>query len=67
MSSMRKSLALRVTNINLVSLERGSMVEYILSVFPTSEIEFWCHVTLVWTVVDFLQKCIITHVTNMLS
>ena len=39
MSSMRKSLALRVTNINVVSLERGSMVEYFLSVFPTGEIE----------------------------
>ena len=28
MSSNRKSLALRVTSINLVSLETGSIVEY---------------------------------------
>ena len=33
MSPKRKSLALRVTSINLVSLERGSIVEYVFPCF----------------------------------
>ena len=60
MSSKRKSLALRVTSINLVSLERGRIVEYVFSMFPTWEIGFGCHVILVLKVIDFIQKYIIT-------
>ena len=39
MSSKRKSLALRVTSINLVSLERGSTVEYVFPCFQLAKLD----------------------------
>ena len=39
MSSKRKSLALRVTSINLVSLERGRIVEYVFQCFQLGKLD----------------------------
>ena len=52
MSSKRKSLALRVTSINLVSLERGRIVEYVFQCFQLGKLDL--------KVIDFLQKYILT-------
>ena len=39
MSPKRKSLALRVTSINLVSLERGRIVEYVFPCFQLGKLD----------------------------
>ena len=39
MSSKRKSLALRVTSINLVSLERGRKVDYVFQCFQLGKLD----------------------------
>ena len=56
MSSERKSLALHVTSMNLVSFEKRMHSRIGFSMIPTGEIGFGCHVTLVLEVIDFFQN-----------
>ena len=62
LSSKRKSLALRVTcykhEFGVVGKGKNSRIRF--SMFPTWEIGFGCHVTLVLKFIDLLQKVILT-------
>ena len=65
-----KSLALYVTSINLVSLERGSIVKYVFSCFQLGKLDLGVTWPWFWRSLIFFQKCTITlyvNVTIMLS